>query len=151
MAVSTGTEPSGGRPVASNAAIRPVRTDDAPVHTGPVPQAVVAGGWIFVSALFGVEPGGRRPEQVADEADQLMVNLSAVLAASGAGLGDVVRVGIFMKDLQGDRPAFNQAWVRHFGTHRPARSAVEVNDFGRADDGARFMLEVTALEADPPT
>jgi 2-iminobutanoate/2-iminopropanoate deaminase len=55
-----------------------------------------------------------------------------------------VRVGIFMRDLQRDRPAFNQAWLRHFGDHRPARSAVEVNDFGRAGEGARYMVEAQA-------
>ena len=55
-----------------------------------------------------------------------------------------MRVGIFMRDLQRDRPAFNQAWVRHFGDHRPARSAVEVKDFGRAGEGARYMVEAQA-------
>lgn len=137
MAVSTG--------------IRAVHTDTAPAHVGPVPQAVVAGGWIFVSALFGTDPAtGQRPDEAADEADLLLKNLGAVLAAAGAGLSDVVRAGIFMTDLAGDRPAFNAAWVRHFGAHRPARSAVGVNDFGRAGEHVRFMVEVIALHPDRP-
>jgi 2-iminobutanoate/2-iminopropanoate deaminase len=126
--------------------IRVVETDDAPHHTGPVPQAVAAGGWVFVSALFGVDPvSGRRPEDAADEADLLLTNLAAILAAAGVGLDDVVRVGISMRNLQRDRPVFNQAWARHFGAHRPARSAVEVGDFGRPGEDARFMVEATAL------
>lgn len=126
--------------------VRVIETDEAPHHTGPVPQAVEAGGWVFVSALFGVDPAsGQRPQDATAEADLLFANLAAVLGAAGVGLGDVVRVGISMRDLQRDRPAFNQAWVRHFGEHRPARSAVEVNDFGRPGEGARFMVEVTAL------
>ena len=71
-------------------------------------------------------------------------NLTAILAAAGADLSDVVRVGIFMRDLQRDRPAFNQAWVRHFVDHRPARSAVEVKDFGRAGESVRYMVEAQA-------
>jgi 2-iminobutanoate/2-iminopropanoate deaminase len=122
-----------------------IHTAAAPAHTGPVPQAVESGGWIYVSALFGVEPdSGKLPEDARAEADQLLANLTAILAAAGARLTDVVRAGIFMKHLQRDRPAFNEAWVRHFGAHRPARSAVEVSDFGRRGEDARYMIEVTA-------
>ncbi len=122
-----------------------IETADAPRHTGPVPQAVESGGWIFVSALFGTDPQtGERPAEATAEADQIFTNLAAILTAAGAALSDVVRVGIFMRDLQRDRPAFNQAWVRHFGDHRPARSAVEVTDFGRAGEDVRYMVEVQA-------
>lgn len=122
-----------------------IETGDAPAHVGPVPQAVESGGWVFVSALFGTHPTtGRLEVDPRDEADQLFANLRAILAAADMGLADVVRVGIFMKDLQRDRPVFNEVWVEHFGDHRPARSAVGVNDFGRASVGARFMIEVTA-------
>ena len=88
-------------------------------------------------------PAGGRLRQ-ARRQNQVFANLAAILAAASAGLSDVVRVGIFMRDLQRDRPAFNQAWVRHFGDHRPARSAVEVKDFGRAGEGARYMVEAQA-------
>ena len=122
-----------------------IETAEAPHHTGPVPQAVESGGWIFVSALFGNDPRtGARPADAGQEADQLLANLAAILAAAGAGLSDVVRAGIFMRDLQRDRPAFNQAWVRHFGDHRPARSAVQVQDFGRPGEEMRYMVEAQA-------
>jgi len=125
--------------------IRVIETADAPAHTGPVPQGVEAGGWVFVSALFGTDPRtGTLPGDVAAEVEQLFANLAAVLAAAGAGLDDVVRVGIFMLDLQRDRPVLNKAWVRHFGDHRPARSAVEVSAFGRPGEGARVMIEAVA-------
>jgi 2-iminobutanoate/2-iminopropanoate deaminase len=125
--------------------MRAVETDDAPAHTGPVPQAVEVDGWVFVSALFGTHPKtGRIADDAKDETDQLFANLDAILKAAGGGLDDVVRVGISMKHLQRDRPDFNAVWAKHFGEHRPARSAVEVSDFGRAGEGARFMVEVTA-------
>ena len=128
--------------------MRVIHTDAAPAHTGPVPQAVESGGWIYVSALFGVDPStGRIPDDARAEAEQLFANLAAILAAAGAGLTDVVRAGIFMKHLQRDRPAFNDVWREAFGDHRPARSAVEAADFGRPREAVRYMMEVVAHRA----
>ena len=122
-----------------------IHTDEAPSHTGPVPQAVEAGGWIHVSALFGAHPGDHAiPDDARAEAEQVFANLAAILAAAGAGLTDVVRVGIVMRDLQRDRPVFNGVWAERFGDHRPARSAVQSPEFGRAGENARFMIEVAA-------
>jgi 2-iminobutanoate/2-iminopropanoate deaminase len=122
-----------------------IHTDAAPSHAGPVPQAVEAGGWIHVSALFGAHPRERAiPEDARAEAEQLFDNLAAILAAGGAGLTDVVRVGIVMRNLQRDRPIFNEVWSRRFGTHRPARSAIESPAFGRPGENARFLIEVAA-------
>ena len=104
-----------------------IHTDEAPAHTGPVPQAVEAGGWIYVSALFGAVPAG-----------------SGIPADARAELHHVVRVGIVMRDLQGDRPVFNQVWAERFGAHRPARSAIQSPDFGRPGENARYMIEVAA-------
>ena len=73
-----------------------IHTDDAPWHAGPVPQAVEAGGWIHVSALFGADPRERAiPEDAHAEAEQLFDNLAAILAAGGAGLTEVVRVAAY--------------------------------------------------------
>ena len=122
-----------------------IHTEDAPSHVGPVPQAVEAGGWIHVSALFGADPRKREiPDDPRAEAEQLFDNLAAILAAGGSALTDVVRVGIVMRDLQRDRPVFNQVWAERFGEHRPARSAIESPAFGRPGENARFMIEVSA-------
>lgn len=125
--------------------MRRIETDEAPARTGPVPQAVVVDGWVFVSALFGVDPKtGRRPDTAEAEAEQLFANLNAILRAAGAQFSDVVRVAIFTTHLQRDRPALNEVWKRTFGDHRPARSAVEVAAFGRPGEATRYMFEVTA-------
>jgi 2-iminobutanoate/2-iminopropanoate deaminase len=122
-----------------------IHTPDAPSHTGPGPQAVESGGWIYVSALFGADPEtGQIPDDPRGEAEQLFANLSAILAAGGADLTDVVRVGIFMRQLRRDRPVFNEVWAEYFGDHTPARSAVEAADFGRPRDNVRYMVEAVA-------
>lgn len=125
--------------------MRVISTPEAPAHTGPVPQAVLAGGWIYVSALFGAQARSRViPDDARAEAEQLLANLTAILAAADADLSHVVRVGIVMRNLQRDRPEFNQVWAERFGAHRPARSAIEATDFGRQGENARYMIEVTA-------
>jgi 2-iminobutanoate/2-iminopropanoate deaminase len=125
--------------------VRTIHTDDAPSHVGPVPQAVEAGGWIHVSALFGADPRERAiPDDPRAEAEQLFDNLAAILAAGDSGLTDVVRVGIVMRHLERDRPVFNQVWAERFGEHRPARSAIESPAFGRPGENARYMIEVAA-------
>jgi 2-iminobutanoate/2-iminopropanoate deaminase len=122
-----------------------IETADAPSHTGPVPQAVEVAGWIYVSALFGADPTTHEiPPGAREEAEQLFANLAAILAAAGAGLTDIVRVGIVMRALQRDRPVFNEVWAERFAEHRPARSAIEAADFGRAGENARFMVEAVA-------
>ena len=125
--------------------VRVIHTDKAPSHVGPVPQAVEAGGWVYVSALFGADPATHAiPTDARAEAEQLFDNLAAILDAAGAGLTDVVRVGIVMRHLQRDRPTFNAVWAERFGDHRPARSAIESPDFGRVGENTRFMVEATA-------
>ncbi len=135
--------PSAG---ARRPAISVIQTDGAPPHSGPVPQAVAAGGWIFVSALFGADPADHAiPADARAEAERLFANLEAILGAAGTGLTEVVRVGIVMRDLQRDRPIFNEVWRERFGQHRPARSAIESSAFGRPGENARYMIEVTAF------
>jgi 2-iminobutanoate/2-iminopropanoate deaminase len=125
--------------------VQVIHTDQAPTHAGPVPQAVTAGGWIYVSALFGADPRERAiPADARAEAEQLFDNLAAILTAGGAGLADVVRVGIVMRHLEQDRPIFNEVWAQRFGEHRPARSALESPAFGRPGENARFMIEAAA-------
>jgi 2-iminobutanoate/2-iminopropanoate deaminase len=107
---------------------------------------VSAGGWSFVSALFGVDPAdGASPADVSAEAQQVVAHRVAFLAAGGAPLTDVVRVGIVMRDLQRDRPAFNKVWAERFGEHRPARSAIQSAEFGRPGEHAKIMIEATAF------
>src|SRR3954463_2650460 len=128
--------------------MRIIHTDDAPSHVGPVPQAVEAGGWIHVSALFGATPREREiPPDARAELEQLFGNLVAILAAAGAGLTDVVRVGIVMRDLQRDRPLFNQVWAERFGDHRPPGPGIESSASGRPGETPRFMIEVAAYRA----
>jgi 2-iminobutanoate/2-iminopropanoate deaminase len=93
-----------------------------------------------VSVVFGADPLRHAiREDARAEPEQIFDNL-AILTAAGAALTDTVRVGIVMRDLQRDRPVFNQVWAERFGDRRPARSAIQEPDFGRKGENARFMI-----------
>ncbi|HEY7877445.1 MAG TPA: Rid family detoxifying hydrolase, partial [Gemmatimonadaceae bacterium] len=77
---------------------------------------------------------------VVTQTDRVMQNLAAVLAAAGAGWTDVIKTTVFLVDLA-DFPTFNDAYARHLGEARPARSTVQVAALPR---GARVEVEVVA-------
>src|ERR1700748_432953 len=72
---------------AETGAVKIIETAEAPHHTGPVPQAVESGGWIFVSALFGNDPqtGRRSPEVGGGEATDLVITDAPPAAAAPPG------------------------------------------------------------------
>lgn len=105
---------------------RVVATDQAPAAIGPYSQAVVAGGFVFTAGQIPLDPqtmkvvlGGIR-----EQTDQVMRNLSAVLAAAGSSLSRVVKTTCFLADLT-DFPAFNEVYAQSFTAEPPARSTVQ--------------------------
>jgi 2-iminobutanoate/2-iminopropanoate deaminase len=92
---------------------------------GPYTPAVRAGEWVVCSGQLGLADGVLVPGGVAAQLEQAIVNLEAVLAAEGLGLADVVKTTVFLTDIA-DYAEMNEAYVKAFGDHRPARSAVAV-------------------------
>lgn len=122
-----------------------VRSSSAFQHRSPIAQAVSAGGFVFFSALRGSDPvSGEVPQDPREQAERLFENLKGLLHEAGGQLADVVRVAVYMKDLQGDRPAFNDVWREQFGDDPPARFAVQVMDIGGAGDASRYLADVIA-------
>ena len=107
---------------------------------GPYTPIVRAGDLLYCSGQLGLADGALVdgvPAQVA----QAVANLTALLAAEGAALTDVVKTTVFLSDIA-DYPAMNEAYVAAFGDHRPARSAVGV---GGLPLGALVEIEAIAL------
>ena len=102
-----------------------VCSGSAPQPIGPYSQAVRAGGFLFMSGQIGVDPGtGILVEGgAARQAEAALRNLSAVLEAAGAGMGDVVKVSVFLQDIA-DFPAVNEVYARYFSSWKPARTTV---------------------------
>jgi 2-iminobutanoate/2-iminopropanoate deaminase len=114
-------------------------------HSSPIPEAVKAGGLVFLSAVRGVDPATQEcPEDPEQQARFLFENMKLALAAAGSTIDDVVKIGVFMRNLQGDRPVFNKIWQEYFGDRPPARFAVQVGDLGTSHTNL-FLADVTAL------
>ena len=122
--------------------MRTISTTDAPEAIGPYSQAVAAGGWVFTSGIIGLTPSGEMAGTSAKgQAEQIFSNLRAVLSAGGCDLSDVIKVTVYMKNLN-DFSIVNEIYARHFGEHRPARSTVEVAALPK---GALIELDAVAF------
>jgi 2-iminobutanoate/2-iminopropanoate deaminase len=98
---------------------------DTPRPVGPYTPVVRAGDWLVVSGQLGLVDGAIVAGGVPAQVTQAVSNLQALLAAEGAGLGQVVKTTVFLTDMA-DYPGMNEAYTAAFGDHRPARSAIAV-------------------------
>ena len=107
-------------------------------------DAVRAGNLLFVSGCIAVDGEGRLVggDDVVAQARQVLRNVGEILAAAGAGPQDVVKVTLFLTDVD-DRAKINPARREFFGDARPASTLVEVPRL--AVPGARIEVEAVAV------
>ncbi len=119
-------------------------TENAPGAIGPYSQAVKANGFVFTAGQIALDPGTMEivDGDVTAQTEQVMKNLSAVLEAAGTSLANVVKTGVFLQDM-GDFAAMNEVYGKHFGDHRPARSAIAAL---RLPKNVLVEIDVIALE-----
>jgi 2-iminobutanoate/2-iminopropanoate deaminase len=88
---------------------------------------VRGGGLLFLSGQVAQDPAtGKLIEgDAAAQAEQILRNIAVALEGAGKGLGDVVRVGVYLADMA-DFAAMNEAYARHFSKPFPARTAIGV-------------------------
>lgn len=120
-----------------------VSTDNAPKAIGPYSQAVVADNVVYTAGQVALDPtsGELVGTSVAEQTEQVLKNIAAVLAASGASLGQVVKTTVYLADMA-DFSAMNDVYARHFGGHRPARSTVQAAGLPK---GARVEIDAVAV------
>lgn len=107
-------------------------------------DAVRAGDLLFVSGVVAVDAEGKLVggDDIVAQAQQVFENMRRVLAAAGCGFEDVVKVTIFLTDVE-DRAKINPFRQQVFGAARPASTLVEVPRL--AVPGARIEIEAIAL------
>jgi 2-iminobutanoate/2-iminopropanoate deaminase len=121
-----------------------VRTQRAPApfQGAPYNQAIVAGELVFVAGQLGLTPDGHLVEGgIAEQTEQAMRNLTAILEEAGSGMGHLVKTTVFLTDL-GNFAGMNEVYARHVGDRAPARSTVEVAGL---PSGALVEIEAIAL------
>ena len=123
-----------------------VRTQSAPQAIGPYSQGIKSAGLLFASGQVALDPasGSIVKGGIVEQTEQVMKNVSAVLAAAGTGLDKVIKSTVFLKDMN-DFAKMNEIYGRYLsgdGKIAPARSTVEVS---RLPKDALVEIEVIAL------
>ena len=106
--------------------LKKISTDKAPAAIGPYSQAIMANGFLFTSGQIPINPatGDVDAEGITAQAEQVMINLKAVLEEAGTSFDNVVKTTCFIADM-GDFAAFNEVYAKYI-TSAPARSCVAV-------------------------
>ncbi len=122
--------------------LQAIATKNAPAAIGPYSQAIQAGNLLFCSGQIPLDPfsGEIVAGDIRRQTEQVMENIAAVLTEAGAGFNDVIKVTIFLVDMN-DFGAVNEVYGRRFPEHKPARSTVAVKALPR---WVLLEIEVTA-------
>ncbi len=120
-----------------------IATSQAPSAIGPYSQAVRSGPWVFVSGQIPLDPQtGRIVEgDITAQAERVLKNLAAILEAAGAGLAQVVKTTVYLRDLT-EFTRMNEVYARFFADKPPARATVEVSRLPRD-----VQVEIDAIAA----
>ena len=103
-----------------------VHSDAVPAAIGPYSQAMISGNLVYTCGQIALDPGSGNivGSSIAEQTEQVIKNLKALLEASGSSLAHVVKTTCFLADM-GDFPGFNEVYAKYF-TSKPARSTVAV-------------------------
>ena len=119
-----------------------IATTNAPAAVGPYSQAIEAGGLLFCSGQIHLDPatGTLVEGDIAAQTERVLDNLSAVLAAAGRSMADVIKTTVFLVDIA-DFGAMNEVYGRYMPDPPPARSTIGVAALPK---GARVEIELVA-------
>ena len=120
-----------------------IYSENAPRPIGPFSQAVQNGDQLFGAGQLGLDPvsGKMVLGGAADQAEQALANISAVLAAADMTMEHVVKTTIYLTSLD-DFPAVNAVYARFFPEDPPARTTVEVKALPL---GGRVEIDFVAI------
>lgn len=116
-------------------------TEQAPQAIGPYSQAVICGKFLFTSGQIALDPqtGCICGNSIAEQTEQVMKNLLAILKHCGASFENVVKTTCYLANIS-DFPSFNEVYGKYI-TSAPARSCVAVSGLPK---GALVEVEVIA-------
>ncbi|GGJ37180.1 RidA family protein [Deinococcus roseus] len=103
-----------------------INTPEAPAALGPYSQAIRQGNLVFLSGQIPLNTSNEVVgENVTDQTHQVFKNLIAVLTAAGTDLSKVLKVTVFLKDMN-TFADMNAVFSQYMPEPYPARSTIEV-------------------------
>lgn len=104
-----------------------IHSDQAPAAIGTYSQAIRSGSWVFLSGQIPLDPTTMElvGSNIDDQIEQVFKNLLSVAEASGGDLSHVVKLNIYLTDMQ-HFAKVNEVMARYFSAPYPARAAVGV-------------------------
>ena len=119
-----------------------ISTEKAPGAIGPYSQAIKTGGMVYCSGQIPIDPvtGEFVSNDISEQTEQVLKNLTAVLEAANSSLANVVKTTVFLADM-GDFAAMNEVYGRYFDQNKPARATVQA---ARLPRDARVEIECIA-------
>ena len=117
---------------------------NTPTPIGPYSHVAKVGEHIWIGGTAGVDPatGQLAGTDVAAQTKQILKSFMVMLEAAGSDLGHVTHINIFLKNMS-DFEAMNAAYVEIMGDHRPARTAISVQDLPKP--GVLLTMNLTAV------
>jgi 2-iminobutanoate/2-iminopropanoate deaminase len=117
-----------------------VQTDKAPAAIGPYSQAFISGSFVFTSGQIPITLGTGEVvgATIAEQTEQAIANLAALLKAANSSLDKVVKTTCFLANMD-DFAAFNAVYAKHF-PGKPARSTVGVKGLPK-----NALVEIEAI------
>ena len=119
-----------------------IHTTDAPQAIGTYSQGIrVSGGdTIYISGQIGLEPSTMQMvDGIENQIHRVFQNLTAVAAAGGGSLGDIVKLNVYLTDLSNFQKV-NEIMVEYFSAPYPARAAIGVSALPR-----NALVEIDAV------
>ena len=120
-----------------------VKTDKSPAPAGHYSQAVIHGGFVFVSGQLPIDPSDpeKKTGTIEEQAKQVLDNLSNILEAAGSSISKVVKTTVFISDIS-LWSSVNRIYGEYFKDHRPARAVVPTKELHY-----RYLIEIDAIAA----
>lgn len=121
--------------------MKKIYTNKAPNPVGPYSQAIIANGFLYCSGQIAINPENNQfiNGDIAEQTQQVMKNIEAVLKEANCDFKDVIKTTCFLDDMK-NFATFNEIYAKYF-VSEPARSCVEA----KLPKGAKVEVEIIAL------
>ena len=114
----------------------------SPAAIGPYSHAVTVGNLLFTSGQIPINPETSSivEDEIRVQTEQVINNLASILQSQDLSLNNIIKTTVFLKDIK-EFADFNSVYETRFGSHKPARSTIEVASLPL---NSRVEIEVVA-------